>query len=110
MDEVIEPVYVHNGKCSKARQLLLIIWLFAAFSLTLSYKEVLIANLVNLGYEDTIDDLDDLVRSGIPLALPINSYWRNWLKYDQRKSAIKLFNNNVPYKYTVPLPKWIQDG
>ena len=110
MDEVIEPGYLHSGKCSKARQLLLIIWLFAAFSLTISYKEVLIANLVNLGYEDTIDDLDDLVRFGIPLALPINSYWRNWLKYDQRESARKLFDNNVPYKKTGPLPKWIQDG
>ena len=110
MDEVIEPVYVHNGKCSKARQLLLIIWLFAAFSLTLSYKEVLIANLVNVGYEETIDDLDDLVRSGISLALPTNSYWRNWLKHDPRESARKLFDNNIPYKFTVPLPKWIQDG
>ena len=110
MDEVIEPEYMHNGKHSRAQQLLLIIWLFAAFSLTLSYKEVLISNLVNVGYEDTIDDLDDLVRSGISLALPTNSYWRNWLKYDSRESARILFNNNVPYKFTVPLPKWVQDG
>ena len=110
MDEVIEPVYVHNGKCSKARQLLLIIWLFAAFSLTLSYKEVLIANLVNVGYEETIDDLDDLVRSNIPLALPIDTLLPKLVSYDPRESARRLFYNIVPYNFSVPLPKWLQDG
>ena len=110
MDEVIEPEYMHNRNCSKARQLLLIIWLFAAFSLTLSYKEVLIANLVNVGYEETIDDLDDLVRSNIPLALPINTLLPKLVSYDPRESARKLSKNIVHYKFTIPLPKWVQDG
>ena len=110
MDEVIEPHYMHNGKFSKARQLLLIIWLFAAFSLTLSYKEVLIANLVDVGYEDTIDDMDDLVRSDIPLALPVNTLLPKLVSYDPRESARKLSENIVHYKFTIPLPKWVQDG
>ena len=110
MDEVIEPHYMHNGKFSKARQLLLIIWLFAAFSLTLSYKEVLIANLVDVGYEDTIDDMDDLVRSDIPLALPVNTLLPKLVSYDPRDSARKLSHNIVPYNFSVPLPKWLHDG
>ena len=110
MDEVIEPHYMHNGEFSKARQLLLIIWLFAAFSLTLSYKEVLIANLVDVGYEDTIDDMDDLVRSDIPLALPVNTLLPKLVSYDPRESARKLSYNIVPYNFSVPLPKWLHDG
>ena len=110
MEEVIEPAYMHNRKFSKAQRLLLIIWLFAAFSLTLSYKEVLIANLVDVGYEDTIDDMDDLVRSDIPLALPVNTLLPKLVSYDPRESARKLSENIVHYKFTIPLPKWVQDG
>ena len=72
IDEVQDYKYTNNRQCAKARQLLLIIWLFVAFNLTLSYKEVLIANLVTVGYEDTIDDLDDVVRSGMSICVPAN--------------------------------------
>ena len=110
MDEVIEPAYMHNRKFSKAQRLLLIIWLFAAFSLTLNYKEVLIANLVNVGYDYTIDDLDDLVRSGMPLALQENTLLPKLISYDPRESAKKLLDNIVPYNLSVPLPNWLRDG
>ena len=57
-----------------------------------------------------IDDLDDLVRSGIPLALPVNTLLPKLVSYDPRESARKLSYNMVPYNFSVPLPKWLQEG
>ena len=112
IDEVQEYKYVNNRNCAKARQLLLITWLFVAFNITLSYKEVLIANLINVEYEDTIDNLDDLVRSGMPICLPENGLLTQLVLNDPRDSAKQLLDKIVYYKFTIPFgfPAWIKNG
>ena len=110
IDEVQEYKYVNNRNCAKARQLLLITWLFVAFNITLSYKEVLIANLINVEYEDTIDNLDDLVRSGMPICLPENGLLPQLVLNDPRDSAKQLLDKIVYYKLTIPFPAWIKNG
>ena len=89
---------MNNRNCSKARQLLLIIWLFVGFTLTLSYKEVLIANLVKVGYEDTIENFDHLLESGKPLIVPQNTYVP-FLLFNDPRAAIKnwLLLENIVY-------------
>ena len=98
IDEVQEYNYMNNRNCSKARQLLLIIWLFVGFTLTLSYKEVLIANLVKVGYEDTIENFDHLLESGKPLIVPQNTYVP-FLLFNDPRAAIKnwLLLENIVY-------------
>ena len=110
IDEVQDYKYVNNRKCAKARQLLLITWLFVAFNLTISYKEVLIANLVNIGYEDTIDNLNDVVRSGMPICVPENGLLTQLVLNDPRDSTKQLLDSLVYYNYSTPLPTWIKDG
>ena len=71
--EPLEPKYVTNTHCAKARQLLLLKWIVATFFVAMSYKQVLLVYLVDTGYEKPIESLEELVSSGKPLAAPINS-------------------------------------
>ena len=102
--------YINNRLCSKARQVLLIIWLFSAYTLTIHYKEVLIANLVNVGYEDTIDNFDDVLRSGMPLVVPENTAIPKLLNNDPRKSVQQLLDNLLYFNYTGLMPTWVKEG
>ena len=111
IEEVQTHKYMNSTNCAKARQLLLIIWLFVAFTLTISYKEVLIANLVNIDYEQTIDNFDDLIDSGIPLGVPANTQIPSFLENDPRQSAKALLESIVYYNYTKSgMPLDIVDG
>ena len=112
IDEVQEFKYIQNMNTSKARLVLLSFWLFMAFTLTISYKEVLIANLVNVGYEDTIDNFDDVFRSGKGFSMPGNTEIAILLRNDPRVKVKQLFDNEriVYYNYTGLVPAWISDG
>ena len=101
---------MNNTLCSKARQVLLIIWLFSAYTLTISYKEVLIANLVNVRYEDTIDNFDDVLRSGMPLVVPENTEVPKLLYNDPRKSVQLLLDNLLFHNFTGILDTWVKEG
>ena len=112
IEEVQTHTYVNNRKCAKARQMLLIIWLFVAFTLTISYKEVLIANLVNVEYEETIDNFDDLLQSGLPMGVPPNTLIPHLLENDPRESAKSLWSDSekiVFYNFTLPAQDWLVD-
>ena len=54
---------------SKARLFLVLIWMLMAFLLTISYKSVLRAMLMKIEYEETIDTIDDMLKSGMPLMI-----------------------------------------
>ena len=111
IDEVQVYEYMNNRECAKARQLLLITWLFVGFTLTLSYKEVLIANLVNVGYEDPIDNFEDLVSSGRKMVTCENCYIPYLLYNDHRESVKQLLKDdkivwvNFTGQYPLPLKK-----
>ena len=95
--------------CAKARQLLLLKWLLTAFFVTLSYKQVLLANLVETGYEKPIETLDMLVNSGKPYVAPQNTNFPRLLAKDPRLSIKKL--QVLWFNYTATgVPKWARDG
>ena len=110
IDEVQEHKYMNNRDCSKARQVLLIVWLFSAFTLTISYKEVLIANLVSVGYEDIIDNFDDVHAFDKPVGVIENSLMPKLLFNDPRKSVKQLLKNLVYYNFTGVVPTWVKEG
>ena len=110
IEEVQTYKYMNDTKCAKARQLLLVTWLFVAFTLTISYKEVLIANLVNVGYEQTIDNFDDLVKSGMPMVVPANTLIPHLLLSDPRESTKAILDKIVNFNYNFTFPSWIRKG
>ena len=110
IDEVQDFKYIHNINASKAKLVLLIFWLYMAFTLTLSYKEVLIANLVNVEYEDSIDNFDDMVRSGKPIIVAGNTFIPHLLLNDPRDNGKKLLDKLVYYNFTGVTPEWVRKG
>ena len=110
MDEVQEYNYMNNRNCAKARQLLLIIWVFVAFNLTLSFKEVLVANLVNMGYEDPINNFGDVVTSGRKLIVAKSTSIPSLIFNDQReivKSFVSNPKNIIYFNFTGKSPLWV---
>ena len=105
-----DPRYVHLRVCAKARQLLLLKWLLATFFVALSYKQVLLANLIDTGYEKPIENLDELVNSGKPYVAGQNTNFPRLLSLDPRPSVKKLAEQVLWYNYTGQVPQWIQDG
>lgn len=101
---------MNSRKCAKARQLLLIVWLFVAFNLTLSYREVLIANLVNVEYENTIDNFEDVIDSGKIIGLPGNTLTPHLMLNDPRESAKALLDKIVYFNFSIPHDAWVKDG
>lgn len=110
IEEVQTHTYMNNKMCAKARQLLLIVWLLSAFTLTISYKEVLIANLVNVEYEQSVDNFDDLVESGMEMCVPENTLIPHLLFNDPRESTKAMLDKIVSINFTLSLPTWIQNG
>ena len=112
IDEVQVFEHMNSRKCAKARQLLMILWLFAAFTITVSYKEVHVAKLVDVGYADKIDTLQDLVRSGRKIASCGNCAYTSLIYNDPRESVqqfvkddkIALFNLTTT---NLTVPSWI---
>ena len=104
----LDPKYVDTTLYSKARLLLLLKWIVLAFFVAKSYKQVLLVNLVDTGYEKPIENLEELVSSGKPLAAPINSNIPRLISVDPRPSAKKLLVRW--YNYTGHKPEWGTQG
>ena len=101
---------MNNTHTSKARAVLLIFWLFMAYTLTLSYKEVLVANLINVGYEDTIDNFGDVIHSGKSICLPENTLVPHLLFNDPRANVKQLLDKVLYYNYTGVHQEWVRKG
>ena len=102
--------FVNQRVCAKARQMLILKWLLATFFITMSYQQVLLASLVDTGYEKPIETLDELVSSGKPYAAAQNTYFPRLLALDPRASVKKLSERVLWYNFTGQIPKWVQDG
>ena len=103
---------MNSKRCAKARQLLMILWLFAAFTITVSYKEVLVAKLIDVGYADQIDSLQDLVKSGRKIATCGNCAYTSLIYSDPRESVEQFVKDDKIALYNLTMtnltiPSWI---
>ena len=71
-------------------------WMFIGFFLALSYKSVLRAMMIRIDYEKTIDTIDDMVQSGLPIMIPGNTQIPGLLKTDPRKGIKALKMQEYP--------------
>ena len=63
IDEAIADKYIQKRPCTKAREMLVLMWLISGFILTISYKSVLRSNLIHIEYENPIDSIEDALNS-----------------------------------------------
>ena len=82
--------YAHKLSSSNARSLIVFKWMIVGFLLTISYKSVLRAMLMKVYYEETIDSIDDMLKSERSLVTAIDSIVPTLLASDPREKVKKL--------------------
>ena len=97
IDESQNHNHINNRSCAKSRQLVLLTWLIVGFFISMCYKSVLLANMVNNEYEETIDTVEDILRFGMPYYVAGNTGGPVLLNGDPRASVKQLVKNQVRY-------------
>ena len=74
--------------------------------LTLGYKTTLLSSLIPIRYEDTIDSMDDLDKSGLPPISPRGSSTINFIESDPREMMNRIFKRRIEYPHENGIPRW----
>ena len=90
--------YAFQQSGSKARTWIVSKWIIVAFFLTISYKSVLLAMLMNIYYEDTIDSVDDMLASDRSLVVASDAITKVLLLSDPRKKVKMLQDKTIFYE------------
>ncbi len=75
------------------------------FQISMAYRSTLLATLIPVTYEKTIDTIDDLDQSGLPIMLPMgNAYYQNFRR-DPRQAMQSIFQRSAEWHYDSSKPK-----
>lgn len=114
IDESQDHNHINNRACAKSRQVLLLTWLVVGFFISMCYKSVLLANMVNNEYEKPIDTIDDILLSGLPYYVAGNTGGPVLFNTDPRDSVKQLLEKQVEYynltATTNQVPRYVKDG
>ena len=91
--------YAFKRSTSYARSLIVFKWMIAGFMLTISYKSVLRAMMMNIYYEETIDTIDDMLASERTLWVASDSILPVLLASDPRMKVQQLAKRAIYYKH-----------
>ena len=89
------------------RKIVILKWIFLGNILTMAYKKSLLSSLIPIQYEDSIDSIDDLDNSGLPLMLGKGYTLHELMSSDSRPIMRRIFNRSI--LVTVGkngIPKW----
>ena len=93
----------------KIRKFVILKWIVLGNVITMAYKSTLLSSLITIRYEDSINTLNDLEDSGIPLLLPRGTALHKMFASDPRKIIKTIFNNSHVYPYNGTPPAYILD-
>ena len=83
-------------------------WIFLGNVLTMAYKKSLLSSLIPIRYEDTINSIDDLDKSGLPLMLGMGSKFHRQISSDSRPIMRRIFNRSILVTLDKNgIPKWV---
>ena len=66
-------------------------WLFLGHLLTLGYKSTLLSTLIPIRYQSTIDSLEDMAQSGLPMTVPRATTLHKLIATDPRTHMRKIY-------------------
>ena len=110
IDESQDNNYIQNRACAQSRQILLLIWLVFGFFISMSYKSVLLANMVSNKYAGAINTMEDILQSGLPYYVAADGV--SLLNKDPRASVKQLVERQLIF-FNLTLqgtPKYVQNG
>ena len=102
--------YICKSPCSKARKVVISMWILLGFLITISYKSVLRANMMSTEYEKGIDSIEDMIISNKQL-IAIRSM-KPYFDTDPNPKVIEL-SKKVKYfdfQSLFSIPQFILDG
>ena len=88
------------------RKAVILKWIVLGNLLTLGYKTTLLSSLIPIRYEDTINNMNDLDTSGLPLILPKASSLIDHIRRDPRKMMTRIFKRRILFSPHVGIPQW----
>ena len=91
--ENIGDTYIHRKDKSRARRVLLLIWIVVSFIISVCYISVLLTKLVSIDYERPIDTVQDLLNTNKPIYAHPSIVWL--LKFDPRERVRQLANKII---------------
>ena len=104
IDESVPERWIYREGFTHSRKLMLLQWLLYGSVLLWGYKCVLLSTLIPIRYEKTIDNLYDLDKSELRLAIPHVIY--NLLDKDPRSAMKRVLNRSDLYNYNGTYPRW----
>ena len=89
------------------RKILILKWIILGNILTMGYKCTLLSTLIPIRYENTIDTLSDLDKSGLSLFIARNTILDHSFANDQRPIMKQIYNKSIFWNLSGPksLPK-----
>ena len=97
--------------CAKAREVLVLKWLIVGFILTISYKSVLLGNMIKIKYEKGIDSVDDVLHSNKKVAIHSNTPLTKMLDVDTREEIHQLRKRFAYFVSEKGInPQWVTKG
>ena len=90
-----------------SRKLLILMWLMFASNLLLwSYKSTLLSTLITINYENPINTLEDVDRSGLPVMVAKNTVLHWLIATDPRPTTKSILKKSVVYPFNGTTPAW----
>ena len=95
------------------RQAIILKWIFVGSLLTLAYKSMLLSSLIPIRYETTIDTLEDMDDSGLPILIMKNTAVHKLIASDPRDAMKQVYKRSIlyPVSPTEPrgVPGWVME-
>ena len=76
----------------RVRKRIILQWIFLGHFLVMGYKTTLLSTLIQIQYESTIDTLDDMAKSGLPLLIPSHTALHKLIACDPRSTMKQIYN------------------
>ena len=102
--------YIAGFTGSKARIFLIFVWMTMGFLLTISYKSVLRAMLMKIEYKETIDTIDDMMESGMPLLIAARTAIPTMMESDPKTKELNKICKQFEMTPSGGIPASIEEG
>ena len=79
----------------KVRKMLILKWIFLGTLLTMGYEAILLSSLIRIQYEATIDNINELDNTGLPLLMLEGTASHIDLSKDPRPIIRRIFNRSI---------------
>ena len=109
IEEVIPKRWMSRQGLVHARKLLIIMWLMLTSNILIwSYKGTLLSTLVPIYYDNPINTLEDVDRSGLPVLITKNNVVHWLMKTDPRSTINNIWQKRILYPFPGgKFPDWV---